>query len=1304
MKNNLFENFTNKYPVSKTLRFELKPIGKTLEHIESKGLVSKDEQRAEKYKKAKKLIDEYHKRFINEALDYVDFYIEKNDRNLLKEFASLYRKKEDLDKIQKELRQTIITCMSKHKEFSSTTKGDSTLFKGKKEDPAKLEELLDILPESFWAESVVTSKEEAQEIISSFSQFTTYFTGFHENRKNMYSTEEQGTAISYRLINENLPMFIDNLRTYEEISKILSIEMNKIQDDFNEVFPELSIENMFTLDYYKHVLTQDGIDRYNSIIGGFSREGREEKIKGLNEYINLYNQNQKDRLPRFKKLYKQILSDRGSISFIPEAFGSDQEVLNAIDHFYGIYNEYIQEPAEGISIVHLFEEIEAYNLDGVFIKNDTGLTRLSKEIYGYWGAIEEAWNQEYDQQYTGKKQSSEKYFDNRSKAFKAYKSFSLSEIETMMSHLDRENQGKLVAYLQNIGKHGNKNFIEHIQEKYHAVQRLLTSTYDSHKNLSQQGNDVEKIKELLDSFKGLQSFLKPLLGAGNEPEKDQRFYGSLQPIWEQLDKVTSLYNKVRNYMTKKPYSNEKFKLNFENSTLLDGWDVNKESDNSCAILEKNGLYYLAIMDKKHKQILKKEFDVNSGYRKMNYKYFPDASKMIPKCSTQTKSVVSHFESTKDDNINIEGKNFIDPLEITREIYSLNNYGYDVEIGTFVKKSKEDKLPKKFQKEYVKQSNDEEGYRDALVKWIDFCKDFLSKYVSTAPFEIDFKHSSEYDSLDEFYKDVICYSIHFTNISEEYIDQLVDEGKLYLFQIYNKDFSDNSRGIPNLHTMYWKALFDPNNLEDVVYKLNGQAEVFFRRASIFTNNQVIHKKGDKKVNKNPDYKSNYDTFVYDIVKDKRFTFDKFQFHVPITMNFKSGEKVRMNDIVNNTLRSASDYHVIGIDRGERHLLYMSVINQQGEIVEQKSLNTINFTINGIPSSFNYHNQLHKKETERDVARKSWDTVENIKELKAGYLSQVVHQITELMVKYNAIVALEDLNFGFKRGRFKVEKQVYQKFEKALIDKLNYLVFKDAKSGEPGHLLSALQLTGKFESFKKLGKQSGVLYYIPAWNTSKIDPTTGFVNMIDTRYTSVEKALDFFQKFDSITYNNREDYFEFSVDYESFTNRSYGRVRNWTVCTYGDRIKTYRSKDEGEWKSESVNITEELKNLFIKYHIEYQEGGNLQSTISDRTEKDFFSNLMYLLKLTLQMRNSKTGTDEDYLISPVKNSHGEFFDSRVEKPGLPKDADANGAYNIARKGLMLIERIQSTGKDEKVDFVITNEDWLKYAQSIKCKQGE
>lgn len=67
----MLEGFSNKYPVSKTLRFELKPVGKTLEYIEKEGFIEEDESLAQSYKKMKKTIDAYHKDFISRALSTI---------------------------------------------------------------------------------------------------------------------------------------------------------------------------------------------------------------------------------------------------------------------------------------------------------------------------------------------------------------------------------------------------------------------------------------------------------------------------------------------------------------------------------------------------------------------------------------------------------------------------------------------------------------------------------------------------------------------------------------------------------------------------------------------------------------------------------------------------------------------------------------------------------------------------------------------------------------------------------------------------------------------------------------------------------------------------------------------------------------------------------------------------------------------------------------------------------------------------------------------------------------------------------
>ena len=91
-----FEQFTHLYPLSKTLRFELRPVGATLARIKEGGFLENDNHRAESYKKVKKLIDEYHKHFIEQALG--DFSLTENEtegskclNSYLETYIQLYR-------------------------------------------------------------------------------------------------------------------------------------------------------------------------------------------------------------------------------------------------------------------------------------------------------------------------------------------------------------------------------------------------------------------------------------------------------------------------------------------------------------------------------------------------------------------------------------------------------------------------------------------------------------------------------------------------------------------------------------------------------------------------------------------------------------------------------------------------------------------------------------------------------------------------------------------------------------------------------------------------------------------------------------------------------------------------------------------------------------------------------------------------------------------------------------------------------------------------------------------------------------
>lgn len=1247
-----YQSFTHLYPLSnKTLRFELKPIGKTIDNITINGLLDQDQHRAESYVQVKTIIDEYHKAFIETILEDFKFNNNSGKKDSLEEFYTCYmcKSKEEsqrklFEEIQNKLRKQIADSFAKEERFKRIDKKE--LIR---------EDLVNF----------VTCHED-QVLINEFRDFTTYFTGFHENRKNMYSAESKSTAIAYRLIHENLPRFIDNMMIFDKVAASpIAQQFAELYTKFEEYLNVMDIAEMFQLGYFNVVLTQKQIDVYNIIIGD------------LNQRVNLYNQQQKDkssRLPKLKPLYKQILSDRNAIYWLPKQFDSDEEVLEAIQKAYHELDEQVlNRKKEGEhSLKELLQTLGEYDLDKIYIRNDLQLTDISQKVFGNWGVIHKALLEALKQVVSKKsrKETDEAYEERLDKILKSQGSISIAQINKSVQSLNIENEANLQSYYSLLGAVNNEicqkeNLFSQIENAYNDVKDLLNTPY-SGSNLAQDKQNVEKLKNLLDAIKSLQHYVKPLLGDATEPEKDEKFYGEFTALWGELDKITPLYNMVRNYMTRKPYSTEKIKLNFENSTLMDGWDLNKEQANTTVILRKEGLYYLAIMNKKHNKV----FDVanmptgGDCYEKMEYKQIADAGKDIQNIiyhDGKYQRFTKKLDRLKEENI--------------PQIYRIR------EKGSYLQDAPKSDV-KKFSKEDL--STFIEYYKDAAIHYWDWC-------------EFSFKKSEDYANWKEFTDHVNMqgYKISFRNVSVDYIHSLVEDGKIYLFQIYNKDFSPYSKGTPNLHTLYWKMLFDERNLADVVYKLNGEAEVFFRKSSIICE-RPTHPANQAIDNKNVLNKKKQSVFKYDLIKDRRYTVDKFQFHVPITMNFKCTGGDNINQSVNEYIQKCDDLHIIGIDRGERHLLYLTVIDMKGQIKEQYSLNEIVNTYKGNEYRTNYHELLSKREDERMKARQSWQTIENIKELKEGYLSQVIHKISELMVKYNAIVVLEDLNMGFMRGRQKVESSVYQKFEKMLIDKLNYLVDKTKNPEEDGGVLNAYQLTNKFTSFQKMGKQSGFLFYTQAWNTSKIDPVTGFVNLFDTRYETREKAKVFFCKFDSIRYNRDKDWFEFVFDYNNFTTKAEGTRTKWTLCTFGKRIETFRDATQNsQWVSKECDLTEKFKEFFENYAINIH--ANLKEKIVQQDSAEFFKGLLYLLKLTLQMRNSEAGTVKDYLQSPVADEQGNFYNSELCDASLPENADANGAYNIARKGLWIVHQIKASDDLKNVKLAISNKEWLQFAQN-------
>lgn len=1183
-----FSNHRNYYSLPKTLRFELKPQGKTLEHIKERDIINSDEKKYNDSFKVKKLLDEFYCEVIESILNQTSLKAED-----LNEYFDNIEDKKKLKVVSKNLKESIT------KEF-------------KKNDLAKNITSSKVLND-LNLNLETSGRTEDIEVLNQFKKYSTYFMNFFESRRFILTGLEVG-SISHRLIEENLVTYINNLNVFKKI----------LNSDLAEELKKYNLLPFFNdLSSYNLVLTQEGIDKYNLCISEKANEDGS-KIQGINEIINLYNQKNKTKYQFLTQLKKLILSERKTLSFVLDK-------IETMDEVFVLINDYIDKA----DLSNPF--IENTNLDNIYINNNhIYINNISKEGFDNWSYIKDKINEDY-QLNIDSKINNKTFINKRKKYLKNIKFYSVKYLNELTNKDLFEKFHEITE--QNILK---------IKDSYALYEKLdLSNT----KELKTDAKTISVIKDLLDSLKYHYDFLKMFNISGTVEEvKDPDFYKIFDDCFSTQIEIVRLYNKVRNFITSKPFSQEKFKLNFNSPTLLNGWDLNKEKDYLGVMLRKTNekvnpagtnefSYYLGIIiDKTIFDIENDNINTNKYYEKMEYKLFPGPNKQLPRM----------FISAKEYN------------------EALNQ---DFKEKYLARKHTKDKLDKEFLAEYIE-------YMQTMLK---------ERYPTD--FEFNFRDPSNYEQVDHFYREVEnqAYNIKFKRFNQDYIDKCVDEGKLYLFEIYSKDFSEFSKGLPNNQTIYFNNLFSEQNLEEKQVRLNGGGEIFYRRKSIPY--IETHPANEAIINKTIGYEKKTSTFPYAIAKDKRYSSDKFFFHFPITLNAVNSNINNINSIINNDISNIE--HVIGIDRGERNLLYVVITDLKGNIVKQYNLNEIINEHNEKKYPVNYHALLDAREKKLLEERKSWQTIDTIKELKDGYISQVVNKIKELIFEYNAIVVLENLNFGFKNSRKKVEKQVYQKFETQLIKKLNYIIDKK----DINACLNAIQLSNPISTLDKVGNQSGVVFYIPAWNTSNIDPTTGFVNLLfGFKYINETESKEFISKLKDIRYNG--NYYEFDIDFNDYNFTYKETKKDWTLCSYGTRIENFRNEEKNSsWDSREIDLTEKFNKLFNEYNINLSSIKNSMLAIN---QPAFYKEFTYLFKLMLQIRNSKKDTLEDYILSPVKNSSGEFFDSRIASKSLPNDADANGAYNIARKGIILIERIKTTPVGERIDYQITNEEYLQNLQ--------
>lgn len=1208
----MFNDFVNLYNTSRTFRFELIPQPNTAKHLAASKAVQTDKKRHEHFKTAKRVLDVVHRKFVDESLSVLEL-----DTAELKQYidAALLTNKTSAKEISQYLKP--IYARFAHS-FEATDQQWKERYNYKKSFINSSETQLSVAEKlrKEIAEKLNVTPAEILETLAEFDKFAAYFTGYLTNRANCYTTEGKATEIAHRTIAQNLFKFYKNL------------------DKYCKYYPEDEVfivnEKIFRLDNYGQFITQEGIDRYNGKIGELNSR--------INQLRQMSNKEEKRKLPLLEPLFKQILSE----STKPALF----ETLQNAEEYEELMGRLQQRlPAWLQSLRNHYDNQvrNVVNPDQVFINRRAVNTLLYKTIENP-GTVQSLLPESFNKRVRGDDEATKQSgFVSLAQFFSAVDE-AQAATDTSILKDQNEKTTKPSEFAWNSFCNDLAAAIEAAKQSVNAFSEL-TDFSDSAQSV---------IKKALDDFNDVYRMYSYFeLRFRHEPvttlDEDEDFYkifkeqGDEDSLFhpDRYKRFSHYYDLIRNWLTKKPYSLEKWKLNFDCSQLLDGWDINKEPEKHGVILKNKDDYYLVILNNQDNKALDRTkhpelFNGAQGdWLKMEYKLLPGANKMLPKC------LLPKSDRTK--------------YGATPEIIEL------YEKGEF-KKGENFDITK-------------------LHKLIDFYKQALKRYEGWSMFDFSFRPTSEYQSIDQFYRDVEYsgYKLGFTPVNYDQLAKLEEKGSIYIFKISNKDLAHpHSSKNPNTHTLYFRALFNPNSN----IKLNGRAEIFFRPKSM-----------EKAIDKDRTTPQGAD-----IIKHRRFTEDKIFFHVPITLNYKapSPNNVSFNRHAIERIKHHKIDTVIGIDRGENHLLYAAVVNRNGKLVEEPiSLNTINRTP--------YFDLLKQREEERRQDRQNWQAIRQIKDLKAGYIGHCVKQIIDLMIRHRAIVILENLNVGFKQGRSKIERSTYSQFEQALLNKLQYVVDKKRNPDELFGVERGVQLTPPDVSPKITGNHMGFVMYVDPSYTSAVDPVTGYRQhfRLDNRINASTFQTFIAEGFEQISLKDGHLVFTFNwhklasarnkikKDYATIRNESDINDKQWTITANVDRYIFKRNKNNRGSTTEKINPQEILLALFKQNNIDPTKDIKSQ-LINKKPTAEFVKQFVWCFNIINQLRN-KAGED-DSIISPVYPNG--FNSLRDTFNGYKWNGDANGAYNIARKGIILLNKLYDAKTPEEFKNKVDRKEYDDY----------
>lgn len=1198
--------FTRQSSITKSLQFKMEPVGKTMDTIRNSKYIEEDSRLLDVLNRVSPYINMVLQQIIDKALDNIDF-----DFNALYESASAATSAENDEKkdrnrqkkLEDQLKKTVTESIKKNlpsdKRFRKSLKGINDINSAE-----FIDDMVPILIEDM-ADLDENSKAEALDLISQIHGKQPLLTRYLTSRVTTLNTWVPDRVV------ENFWRYAGNIPKAKEILA---------EDDFSSIlndYPEFV--SFAQPSYYSQFMTQGGIDGYNEILSGIIEENGIIK-KGINGIINEYNQTEgkkqdKKTYPILQPLYKQILMP-GKKAFSIECITTDDEVRDVLKNI-------------SIDMVRpLVLDVMGNSVKaGDLAVRGINVHQLSHIVTGEHSIITDRMIKEKQEAYMSARKNKTKALSKKEE--KEYALIPEKNRKQEYTFAELEKYEPDVTDVYKYALFDSYSLLEGAQEEINGlIKSDDTVRYNS--------VSTAKVIDYFNAWTDLKDMLH-IISRKTDEKGDNVFYNTYEETMESLRAVSKANNLVRNYMTMTPGEQaKKIETVFGAvSRKASTWwkkDTPFEKNNMM-ITRENGIYYYYILAADYRGSFSPE---GSDTDCMLYSItkVQDANKQCPKMTFT--AAKKYFAKHPDADSFTVTQNVTEPVKITREVYDLYENGAHTRAAV----------------------NDgrvtEEEYRKAVPMVISVLDRFARNYHVFDAFDIRTKDVKLYDTVKEYYDDLqMCLlpKTEWVPGDMAKLDKMVEDGKLLKFRLNAQNMYPKHEGV---HQSSYVKLFlyalSEDNDGNVV--LNSRPTAFYRAKSIKDADRTIHKSGSVLVGRYdlngehiPDdayrqikdfyndrlsrgeqydfqqsaaYKKyitghlvNTKKFRTDIIKDKRYTEDQFMIQFSYKKNASAVNgmtRAERNGVFREALNSGCN--VVSLVRNTQDLIYMSVIDKDGNVLEEKSLNRIStMDRNGHVRTIDYYARLTEMGDMRNESKAlEWKYDRKIKNFKDDFIKAAISEIVRTVVKYDAVIAVEAISDRVKDRFSALDNTVFKSFEAKLITRLSDLFFNDVPEGEPGSQTNPYQLADPSDSS---AFQNGIVFFTGTGYLRSRDPETGYAPLFrlgQIKSAGAEKA--FFSKFESIKAD--KGLMEMKFNYDNFNTSCMTDRTDWTIHIGGEATEYDREKKcnkfipctmeliEKSMDESGIENTADLAELARK--------GELPTTVADTLFR-YFKNQMY-----------------------------------------------------------------------------------------------